>query len=88
MTTFALNNLWGYLQGLTLSQSDREWLAKKLVSTTSPREMPLTEEERKARFLRLAGSWSETTEGEEYYQMMLHRNDRQPANREITSLDE
>ena len=28
MTTFALNNLWAYLQGLSLSQSDREWLAK------------------------------------------------------------
>ena len=31
MTTFALNNLWTYLQGLSLSQSDREWLANKLI---------------------------------------------------------
>ena len=31
MTTFALNNLWAYLQGLSLSQSDREWLANKLI---------------------------------------------------------
>lgn len=30
MTTFALNNLWAYLQGLSLSQSDREWLIGKL----------------------------------------------------------
>ncbi len=30
MTTFALNNLWSYLQGLMLSQSDREWLVGKL----------------------------------------------------------
>ena len=30
MTTFALNNLWTYLQGLMLSQSEREWLAGKL----------------------------------------------------------
>ena len=30
MTTFALNNLWTYLQGLRLSQSEREWLAGKL----------------------------------------------------------
>ena len=30
MTTFALNNLWAYLQGLMLSQSDREWLVGKL----------------------------------------------------------
>lgn len=31
MTTFALNNLWSYLQGLSLAQSDREWLASKLI---------------------------------------------------------
>lgn len=31
MTTFALNNLWNYLRGLSLSQSDREWLAEKLI---------------------------------------------------------
>lgn len=31
MTTFALNNLWTYLQGLSLSQKDREWLASKLI---------------------------------------------------------
>lgn len=30
MTTFALNNLWTYLQGLMLTQSEREWLAGKL----------------------------------------------------------
>ena len=30
MTTFALNNLWRYLQGLMLSQSEREWLVGKL----------------------------------------------------------
>lgn len=30
MTTFALNNLWAYLQGLMLTQSEREWLVGKL----------------------------------------------------------
>jgi len=87
MTTFALNNLWSYLQGLMLSQSDREWLANKLVMPVPSREESLSAEERKARFLRLAGSWSETEEGEEYYQMMVHRNDVHPANREIVSFD-
>lgn len=32
MTTFALNNLWSYLQGLSLSKSDRKWLAEKLLT--------------------------------------------------------
>ena len=31
MTTFALNNLWTYLQGLSLTASNRKWLAEKLV---------------------------------------------------------
>ena len=35
MTTFALNNLWSYLQGLSLSQRDRKWLAEKLINPTA-----------------------------------------------------
>ena len=35
MTTFALNNLWNYLQGLKLSKKDREWLADKLIEPTA-----------------------------------------------------
>ena len=34
MTAFALNNLWTYIQGLSLKQKDREWLASKLVEPT------------------------------------------------------
>ena len=38
MTTLALNNLWNYLQGLSLSQSDREWLAGKLIEPVKVEE--------------------------------------------------
>jgi len=41
----------------------------------------LTDEERKALFLRLAGNWSETVEGEGFYQMMKNRDKERPANR-------
>ena len=37
MTTYALNNLWTYLQGLSLSQGDRQWLAGKLIEPQQPR---------------------------------------------------
>lgn len=82
MTTFALNNLWTYLKGLSLTQSEREWLANKLIM---PKDSvsELSAEERKAKFLKMAGIWSESEEGEEYYQMMKHRNDGRPANREV-----
>ena len=43
----------------------------------------LSAEERKAKFLKMAGIWSESEEGEEYYKMMKHRNDGRPANREV-----
>ena len=82
MTAVALNNLWTYLQGLALSQSDKEWLANRLI--LSANTATATSEERKARFLELAGSWSETAEGEEFYQMMKHRNEERPANRNVT----
>ena len=31
MTTVALNNLWTYIEGLSLKQKDRKWLANKLL---------------------------------------------------------
>ena len=87
MTTFALDNLWNYLQSLSLSQSDREWLANKLilpVDNAVEENNSLSAEDRKARFLSMAGAWFETEEGEEYYQMMVHRNDNRPLNRKVT----
>ena len=86
MTTFALNNLWTYLQGLSLSQSDREWLANKLIMPVQKKET-LTKDDALAKFLEMEGIWSEDAEGEEYYQMMKHRNDGRPLNRE-TNLDD
>lgn len=32
MNTAALNNLWGYLSGLSLTTDNREWLADKLIN--------------------------------------------------------
>ena len=82
MTTMALNNLWNYLQGLSLSQSDREWLANKLVMSTEDAESGPSDESMK-RFLEMEGIWSKYDDGEEYYQMMKHRNDDRPSNRVI-----
>ena len=31
MTAIALNNLWSYIQGMSLKKKDREWLASKLL---------------------------------------------------------
>ena len=39
MTTVALNNLWNYLQGLSLTASNRKWLAEKLIEPQSSTDM-------------------------------------------------
>lgn len=40
-------------------------------------------EDSMAEFFEMEGIWSESEEGEEYYQMMKHRNDGRSVNREI-----
>ena len=35
MTAIALNNLWTYIQGMSLKKKDREWLAGKLMEPTN-----------------------------------------------------
>lgn len=55
MTTLALNNLWTYLQGLSLSQNDREWLANKLILSVEKSE---SSDERLKTFLsNISGEW-------------------------------
>ncbi len=35
MNAVSMNNLWAYLQGLSLTDSNRKWLAERLVETVS-----------------------------------------------------
>lgn len=49
MTAVALNNLWNYLKGLALSQSDREWLAEKLIEPINSEEKEVVVAEPKKR---------------------------------------
>ena len=41
----AMNNLWNYIQGLSLSASDRQWLADKLVEKTDEQQEAKSEKE-------------------------------------------
>lgn len=44
MSTTALNNLWTYIKGLSLSYSDRQWLAEHLVE---PEELEQVKQRKK-----------------------------------------
>lgn len=37
MNAVSLNNLWNYLQGLSLTRSNQRWLGEKLIEASSPR---------------------------------------------------
>ena len=41
----AMNNLWNYIQGLSLSASDRQWLADRLVGKTDEQQAAKSEKE-------------------------------------------
>jgi len=41
----AMNNLWYYIQGLSLSASDRQWLADRLVEKTDEQQTAKSEKE-------------------------------------------
>ena len=39
MNAISMNNLWNYLQGLSLTASNRKWLAEKLIEPQSSTDM-------------------------------------------------
>ena len=41
----AMNNLWNYIQGLSLSDSDRQWLADRLVESAEAKQIAKSEKE-------------------------------------------
>ena len=40
-----MNNLWNYIQGLSLSASDRQWLADRLVEVSEVKQVAKSEKE-------------------------------------------
>ena len=46
MNAISLNNLWSYLQGLTLTASNKRWLADHLYESARIEERPMTREEK------------------------------------------
>lgn len=59
MNNIALNNLWSYLQGLSLSANNKRWLAERLIDSTSTHQK--TDKEK--RLETLSGVWN-NEEGE------------------------
>ena len=53
MNAISLNNLWTYLQGLTLTTSNKKWLADHLYEAVKAEEKAMTREEELAEAARI-----------------------------------
>ena len=45
MSTAQLNNLWAYIDGMSLKKKDREWLAGKLLEPSAEEQETLRQQE-------------------------------------------
>ena len=85
MNAVSLNNLWSYLQGLSLSASNQRWLGERLIEASAARS--LTEEDNKREKLdALFGSWS-GVDGERM-ENVIRESRHADYNRKIVSMDE
>ncbi len=59
MNAVSLNNLWSYLQGLSLTASNQRWLGERLIEASAAHTTAVNEEELKLKKLNdLFGVWS------------------------------
>jgi hypothetical protein len=85
MTTMALNNLWRYLQGLSLSASNQRWLGERLIEA-SAKHGAATEEDMKLEMLNsLFGAWNDS-DGENI-ELTIKEGRSAGYEREIVSMD-
>ena len=65
MNAMSLNNLWSYLQGLSLTRGNQRWLGERLIEASSQPRTTLSEEETKLKKLNtLFGVWANSSDGE------------------------
>ena len=85
MTKMALNNLWRYLQGLSLSASNQRWLGERLIEA-SAKHGAATEEDMKLEMLNsLFGAWNDS-DGENI-ELAIKEGRSAGYEREIVSMD-
>lgn len=87
MNTVSLNNLWSYLQGLSLTASNQRWLAEKLIETSAVRSTVTNKDEAKLNKLNaLFGVWS-GSDGEQI-EKAVRESRKADYVRELVSMDE
>lgn len=59
MNPISLNQLWSYLQSLSLTASNQRWLGERLIEASSAHSMASEEEMKLKKIDALFGVWSE-----------------------------
>ena len=86
MNTISLNNLWSYLQGLSLSASNQRWLGERLIEASESHSA--TSEEAKLKKLNaLFGVWANTPDGEKIERSIMEARNA-GYERKLVSMDE
>ena len=60
MNAVSLNNLWSYLQGLSLTASNQRWLGERLIEASAAKPLEAEDKMKLEKLNALFGSWSGT----------------------------
>lgn len=60
MNAVSLNNLWSYLQGLSLTASNQRWLGERLIEASAAKPATAEDKMKLEKLNALFGSWSGT----------------------------
>ena len=58
MNAISLNNLWDYLQGLSLTASNQRWLGERLIEASASHVVSTEDEKKLKKLNALFGVWS------------------------------
>ena len=64
MNTISLNNLWSYLQGLSLTASNQRWLAERLIAASTAHTIVQEESAKQKKLDALFGVWADSADGD------------------------
>ena len=59
MNAISMNNLWSYLQGLSLTSSNQRWLGERLIEASASRSISTEEEKKLKKLNALFGVWGD-----------------------------
>ncbi len=86
MNAISLNNLWNYLQGLSLTASNQRWLGEKLIEASVANSASMEKDAKLEKLNSLFGVWANTSDGEKIENAILDAR-KSDYERKLVSMD-